>query len=486
MSQSTQPTASLSQPHARYRAAGLLALMVFALGMLLAPAELYPGDPYAWFLEARSIVHDGRLSVPEDKAAYGESGQFFARNPQNGLLYSKYGLGSSITVLPAFAVARAMGIDSGRPLLAILNLQYALMAAAMAAALIALASRLTTSNVVAGIFVLLCLYSTFFCQYLRAHTMELPLCLYFSLWFLALTEDRRGIAMEVLLWCALAMLVLSRPVFVLLVPVTSAGLLIRSRMPWHRPVGRLLRVVMPGVLVVLLLGIVNQVKFGSWSDVGYGQWRPGENVPAIGNGWNLFEAMVDPQFSLLIMFPVLLFALMRWRKFLSISPFAGTTAMVSFIVVGGAYLLTPNWRGEWSEGPRYLLFALPVLSLPVVLLLDELRDGRERLRRAALVSAMVIIFGGMAANQYAILTRPFLAWYRILTPLGVVDRRIGGLTPVLPRGVLLVQLHRAIEAPRAHPILESARDRLPPEKVPAYVRIVALESAPSNLFWFGH
>ena len=99
---------------------------------------------------------------------------------------------------------------------------------------------------------------------------------------------------------------------------------------------------------------------------------------------------------------------------------------------------------------------------------------------------MVIVFSGMAANQYAILTRPFLAWYRILTPLGVVDRRIGGLTPMLPRGVVLVQLHRAIEATRPHPLLESARDRLPPGDFPGYMQVVQQQSAPSNLFWFGN
>lgn len=463
--------------------------------MLLAPAELYPGDPYAWFLEARSIIDHGRLSVPQDKANYGEPGQFFVHNTHNGLSYSKYGLGSSITVLPAFAVAGAMGIESGRPLLAILNLQYCLMAAVMAAVLFGLALRYTTSSKVAGIFVLLCFYCTFLCQYLRAQTMELPLCLYFSVWFAVLTADRpamsggglRGIATDVLLWSALAMLVLSRPVFVLLVPVTMAGLVIRSPNMLHRMVGGLLRLAVPGALVILLLGIVNHVKFGNWCDVGYGQWRPSENVPVISNGLNLVEALVDPQFSPLIMFPVLLFALMRWRRFMSISRFSGGVAIVSFIVVGGVYLLTPNWRGEWSEGPRYLLFALPVLSLPIVILLDELHSARARARleRSALVGAMVLIFGGMAANQYAILTRPFLAWYRILTPLGVVDRRLGGITPVLPRGVVLVQLHRAIETSSPHPIFESAHDHLRPAKFPDFVEMVREQTAPSNLFWFG-
>ena len=43
------------------------------------------------------------------------------------------------------------------------------------------------------------------------------------------------------------------------------------------------------------------------------------------------------------MFPVFLFALVRWRKFMSIFPFAGGVAIAGFIVVGGVYLLTPNW-----------------------------------------------------------------------------------------------------------------------------------------------
>ena len=90
--------------------------------------------------------------------------------------------------------------------------------------------------------------------------MELPLCLYFGLWFLSLTGDRpmggergwRAMAMDVLLWCALAMLVLTRPVFVLLVPVTVVALVIRGR----AGLAGMVRVVTLGIAVVVVLGIV--------------------------------------------------------------------------------------------------------------------------------------------------------------------------------------------------------------------------------------
>jgi len=91
---------------------------------------------------------------------------------------------------------------------------------------------------------------------------------------------------------------------------------------------------------------------------------------------------------------------------------AGIGGFIGFIA---ALAKIPTWAGEWTYGPRYLLFALPVASLPFILLLDWLIDRAPR--RPKVVLTLSVAVGAVllysAYLQFRVNQLDFFAYYYI-------------------------------------------------------------------------
>ena len=118
---------------------------------------------------------------------------------------------------------------------------------------------------------------------------------------------------------------------------------------------------LPGLVA---LGLYNHLRWGSVFDSGYGRvtvgfWR--ENVFT-----GLWGQLLSPGKSVFLYSPPLLAALagvgLLWRRRRHVA-----VAVVATVVpVALLYCRYLFWSGDWAWGPRYLVFALPALLLPVV------------------------------------------------------------------------------------------------------------------------
>jgi len=73
-----------------------------------------------------------------------------------------------------------------------------------------------------------------------------------------------------------------------------------------------------------------------------------------------------------------------------------------------------NWRGENCYGPRYMLFVLPLLSLPFLLVLERLIGAWRRRPQPAALGALALaaLLGASTWSQVGVNSLPFLSFYR--------------------------------------------------------------------------
>ena len=405
---------------------GLLAA-VLLVSTLSLPAVRYDGDVNAWEMEAESLVHRGQLAV---RAAVAESlprsAPYFVFNPESGQWYSKYGIGNTLIysiplAFERFVLGRSeldppgsiFGATTGpydiTRRLGLFNAFNLLLVLALASTLYRLTRLYTDRPQSAVVYVLACLYATYLWNYTRAHSSQIYQVLFFSLamlhWIRFAREDRdanlRG--------CTLALVALAsvKLVFLPLLGVFALATLAIGREPGTNPlahgVARLrenagryaIQVGIPIAALAVLLLVVNDIKFGSPLRMGYEREANlfggslAASVPAY-----LFR----PRFSVFVHFPILAFALLGlpalWRKH------AGEVALAwaAFLTMFGLYANYTYWMGEASYGPRYLLFGLPVLALPLVAWLDALAHESRAWRRGVATGAFIAL---VATSLYA-------------------------------------------------------------------------------------
>lgn len=396
---------------------------VGAISVVDMPAMFWPGDPMIWRLEAHSILNGGLAIDRSQLPSSIEPGQAIVHNPRNGNWYSKYGLMNSLMSLPPAALDRLSG-DAIDPLL-IYNLWNALLTVSLAAVLMRLSGRYARRTLTRILFVLATLYGTFLWYYLRAQGSEIYQTLFVSLTYLFLVEglpdartpDRPGSKWKLAAaWACVGALVLMRVVNLLLLLLVAMAILaaiLRFDPSRRRNVFRSLApyLMIPPLLVLIVLGSVNFIKFGSPFLSGYHQWNP--NIDGFRGRWldGLLGFLIQPRFNIFLYFPPLLFALLQLRPFARRYPidflFAFGTGILFLLVISRL----PFWAGEWTYGPRYLLPFLPIMSLPFILLVDRLIDSRKSIAMAMLSIAIGVAMLYSAFLQFRTNQVDFFFYY---------------------------------------------------------------------------
>ena len=411
---------------------GLLGL-VFAIGFLSMPAFRYDGDVNAWEMEAESLVYQGRLVVrPSVAESVTANAPYFVFNSKTGYWYSKYGIGNTLVYALPLAFERFVlgqsklsdpseifGETAGpyqiKRRLLLLNGFNLLLSGLLALVLYRLARLYTESGLTASSFVLACLYSTYLWNYTRAQSSQIYQVLLFSTAMLFLLRFARRSGSETvggardLLWCvvSLSALCLVKLAFAPLIGVLGIALVLigwdgRSNVATH--VISDLRsnaktYFCYGVVPLLALGAivfwVNNLKFGAPFNTGYEREIDlfgaslAESIPAY---------LFAPRYSIFIHFPLLAVALLgiprMWKRNHAELLLAWSCFATMFLI----YSSYTYWTAEASYGPRYLLFALPVLSLPAVAVVDGLRHAKSGPRRAI---ASLVLASLILASTYA-------------------------------------------------------------------------------------
>ncbi len=425
-----------------------LLCVVLVVNLLSLPALRYDGDAIAWEMEAESLVYRGRLAVDPAIAESQKPGApYFLFNRGSGNSYSKYGIGNTLVyALPLlfermFLSGEAIRDPSqvfGKPgtgsytidrrvgLLGGFNI---LLSSLLAWVLYRFAGLYTKSRLISLGFVLACFYSTFLWNYLRAQSSQIYQCLFFSLALLHLLrysrsarETGRGAGEGrdlVISALALAALCLVKLVYLPLFGVWAIGALLagwrgdpslpnfvaqRLRSDWKFFFACALPPIVAMIFVILL---TNEVKFGSFLSMGYERetnlWggRLSESIPGY---------LFHPRYSIFIHFPVLVIALCGIPVFWKRHRFDLLISWGFFAVMFAINSNYTFWKGEACVGPRYLLFALPALSAPLIAVVEGVAGSRSRYLLAGLVIA---VLGVSSAAQSKINALEFHTFFRL-------------------------------------------------------------------------
>ncbi len=192
---------------------------------------------------------------------------------------------------------------------------------------------------------------------------------------------------------AAALLVNSKNVYAACLPGAGLYLFLRFR-PDRQLIIRALLWSGVGFLPgVVALAAYNYVRWGSIMASGYGAvttgfWR--ENILV-----GLWGQFLSPGKSVFLYSPPLILALFGIRRLVMRRP---NVALAIALTVGPVILLYARyvfWSGDWAWGPRYLVFALPALLLPVAELFgaDASHPGRSR-RSLSIALGAACLTGG--------------------------------------------------------------------------------------------
>ncbi len=415
-----------AQSEMKFLGPAALLSAVFAINLACMPGMFIDGDPSVWREETRSLLSEGKLSVETPEAgSLGEEGQYFILNKADGKWYSKYGVMNALMSAPPMLLQRSLrGSEGGKPDLLLYNLYNVFLSLLVGAMLYRITGFYAAKPAVRVLFVFAALYSTFLWYYQRAQSSELYQVLFFLCFYELLVrflnglEKAQGAPSGRVVWAGLGVwlmvlaLVLTRVLFGLLIftvaasfSVVLAGWDAERRRRALKHYGWLMAI--GPVLILGLLGAINRAKFGSPWLSGYHIWRPEQHLPTGPLLDGLGGLLFSRQYSIFLNFPLLIFALFSARPFFRKHRLDMTAVGLTLVT----FLL-----GEWTYGPRYLIFILPVLSFPFLGFLEGLfdRPGRRRIFMAAGAAAVLLY---SAYLQIQVNRLDFFAYYRAREPV---------------------------------------------------------------------
>lgn len=366
----------------------------------------------------------------EQAIRFGERGQYYVENPQNGRWYSKYGMLNVAYYVPPLVVEWYLAgelkpielLNDAEHLRRsfLINIWNILVAMVLVGYLYQLALLSGASAPVAFQVVLLIVFGSFVWYYLRAQTVEIlqmglfTAGMYHLMVFSVMdTRQRARRAGQVQVVCAmlsLGALVLAKLIYMVLLPI-ALGLVVwllgRSSRSWlHEPVcdgerdgtrtqlaaeegqtgwrwcgaywKTLAMATSCVALTLVCVFLSNWLRFGSPWSTGYTQFAR-ESVLFRMNWQGWWGYLADPRKSLFLYAPLLPLGLLGSFWVPRATRVVYLWGWLAFVVLYGLNASFVNWRGDWCYGPRYLIFAIPALSVPLVSLLTlTSRFGRAQ------------------------------------------------------------------------------------------------------------
>lgn len=476
------------------------------------PRWIYSGDAVSIRASSICLITTGDISVPADHAStFGQRGQYFFENPSTGLWYSKYGIANTLLYLPPLLAE--YGWTNRLPFFddldsealarrcVVLNVYNILLSLLLAFYLFRVALLYANSARDAALFVAVAFFGSFLWNYLRAQTVEIFQVLFFTAACFHLLQYRQQIekggrtsSHAFLAMLFVGLLVLGKLIYVLLLPLAICYLFCAGRES-NRSVTRhsdvpdrvwttrkqfATHAILPAVVICGLILFSNWWRFGDPLETGYQQWDREQVLLS----WNIIPGMYgflfDVRKSVLLYFPLLPISLIGLRAFAQqhrLEVLFVACVFLVFYVANSAFI---NWRGGWCYGPRYLLFVLPVMSLPCVGIMNRGRTSRSW--RAAIKVTLIAIAAWTFATQFWVHGFEFFAPFRAESELQEIQSDHVTEYFRQPLWVINRDLFQSRSGKAVFPPLEHLRGRLSEDafqqKQDALNRLVVI-----NLFW---
>jgi len=510
------------------------------------PVFFYPGDNFVPRAACANLINNGEIGIDYSQRQVvaeflRQKGQYFYENDEAGRLYSKYGIGNTLLYLPPLLAEK---IYSGRlelvsntvSQLFFINIYSVVLTLIAALYLYKIVSLYSDRSWLKIVFVLVLFYGTYVWYYLRSPTLEIfqifPFLgfYYHMVRFMRCSgsageeqeeqgereEQGKGEGAEEAgekSWMHLALAVLYvglliflKLFFVLLLiamwifavlagPVgTSAASRVKLNLSRYRS-RYLLYLALPSLVIILLVFAVNQLKFGSMLESGYGQWLDPEGLVHDRFDVKVFSTAFSAflfgrgNANVFVHCPLLLFGLFALPLF--IRKHKAESLFLLFVFLSYFLVLCSfsSWKGERCYGPRYLLLIAMMGSLPFICLMEWFCARRLKALTGAvlaLICAALVWSAGMQVRvnslNYFVYhnTKAFFAEFRHQR----IDRYFNSL---IHRGILHRDLIAHRKGRKVFPPVKVLTETLPPqhraEILEPIDRYIIRVSQPNYLFF---
>lgn len=354
-----------------------LAAAVALFLLLLGQAQVTVLDGSSMLAVARSIVHDGNLSVPPELGVLGHDGAYYSKY---GLLLPLLSVLPLLVVQPVGAVTGHVGLLEG----AVAASLMPVIAGALAAALFALGRRLGAPRPAALLVASGTVLGTYVLPYGRDFFTEPLVAL-----GLVVMVERALAGRSAAAGAALTFAVLARPQSAAFVPLLFLYLYLRGG-----GLPAVLRTLPPLAIAAAVTVGYNLVRFADALEFGYRE--PGDHgfstpLPE-GAGGLLFS----PEKSVVLFAPAIVLvpfaAVALWRHHRAIVALVLGLFAAVFVLAA----LWWSWEGGWSWGPRLILPGVAVLFGLVAPWIGN-HAGRLRLAAALFAVGFVLSFSAVLA-----------------------------------------------------------------------------------------
>jgi hypothetical protein len=333
--------------------------------------EISWGDARPVYEVAESMVHGQGVAVhtrwPSD-AAPGPDGKFYAANPWLPSLLHIPGVlvrGAALSFRIGPEVTRIFDSLS-------CHLSSSLLGALVAWLFFLLCLRHRASPKIARFAAILLATASMVWVYARYPFTEIVQVACFTGFFLELSQlarrlDRRT-ALATGLWAG--MLLNSKYIYALCLPGALLIVVLQHRkslQPLLRALALVTAGFLPGVVMLLLY---NYLRFGSVSKTGYSNVAGVMVENVLVSTWGF---LFSPGKSIFLYTPPLVLAAFGLPRFWRAHRLSAMLMLVTILPVMLFYARFPSWSGDWAWGPRYAVFAIPVLLLPCIAFLSTMR-----------------------------------------------------------------------------------------------------------------
>jgi hypothetical protein len=352
------------------------------------------GDARPVFEVAESMVHGNGVSAktrwPSD-AAPGRNGKFYAAQPWL----------PSLVHLPGVKVRMLLSHFKVGPevshLLDVLSCHTAggLLGALVAWLFFRMCLRHGASPPVARFAAILLAVGSIVWVYARYPFSEIVQIACFTGFFLELSQLLKCLnwrtALAVGVWAGL--LLNTKYIYALCLPGALVVVVLAHRKTPRSLLGAIVFAVaglVPGLLAIV---VYNRLRFGGVTSTGY---TAVANVMVENVLISIWGFLFSPGKSIFLYTPPLVLAAFGLPAFWRAQRWTAIAMLATVVPIMLFYARFPFWPGDWAWGPRYLVFAVPVLLLPCIAFLSTARWPGRSFAAGVLVAGLCVQILGNA------------------------------------------------------------------------------------------
>ena len=386
------------------------------------PQFFYRGDAYAIKLTAINLAKTGQMGIdyarrPHIEGFLSKKGQFFHENDQRKKFYSRWGFFNTVVFAVPELFRSNPFVELTYQSMLYHNYLNVVVSMLVALYLFATATLFVKSRAIAACYALSCLYTTFAWNYMRAQSYEIWHLFFFAGFFYHFVKDVRApkATSQAVAWNVyLGFLVLSKAFYILLYPVVALSLWEQvGWRKWQRAITTIAtRAFLPSLVVLFIILLTNNYFYGKYLPLraSYDPYSLTENIFTLKNyPARLYDYFIKINRNIFTHFPLIPFAAAGAVTFYRRFGCEYRPVLFSFAIISLG-LLAFYGVGEWCYGPRFYLFILPTLCLPLATLLEE------QLKRVNPATVLILTLFAMVASystylQIQLNSRPFLVKY---------------------------------------------------------------------------